>query len=167
MRCLIFLLMFFTSFWSAAAQEVAWPVVLEGIRTTFPDVPQVTPAALAARLDGPAPPVLLDVRTADEYRVSHLRGARRIDPDAGDFGALADLPRDTAVVVYCSVGYRSSALARRLRAAGFTNVANLEGSLFAWANEGRPVYRGDVRVDQVHPYNKRWGLLLRPALRAQ
>jgi hypothetical protein len=39
-------------------------------------------------------------------------------------------------------------------------VFNLEGSLFQWANEGRPVYRDDVPVQAIHPYDARWGRLL-------
>ena len=64
---------------------------------------------------------------------------------------------ERTVVVYCSVGYRSSRLAEELRARGFENVFNLEGSLFQWANEGRPLYRGEERVDQAHPYDEEWG----------
>ena len=64
------------------------------------------------------------------------------------------------VVVYCSVGYRSSRLAEKLRARGIENVFNLEGSLFQWANEGRPLYRGDERVYEAHPYDDEWGQLL-------
>ena len=70
------------------------------------------------------------------------------------------------IVTYCSVGYRSAGVAQRLRAAGFTQVYNLEGSLFRWANEGRPLYRGDTLVHQVHPYDRVWGTLLKEELRA-
>ena len=69
------------------------------------------------------------------------------------------------MVVYCSVGYRSAELARKLTARGHANVANLEGSLFAWANEGRPVYAGTRLADRVHPYDAAWGSLLKPELR--
>jgi hypothetical protein len=41
---------------------------------------------------------------------------------------------------------------------------NLDGSIFQWANEGRAVYRGDVPVQQVHPYGKRWAGLLKEGL---
>jgi hypothetical protein len=39
---------------------------------------------------------------------------------------------------------------------------NIEGSLFRWANEGRPVYKGAVELSEpkVHPYNKVFGKLL-------
>lgn len=44
-----------------------------------------------------------------------------------------------------------------MQQSGFSNVYNLDGSIFAWANEGRPVYRGDKQVDEVHPYNQSGG----------
>ena len=41
-----------------------------------------------------------------------------------------------------------------------TEVYNLEGSIFRWANEDRPLYRGDVAVRQVHPFDESWAALL-------
>ena len=74
--------------------------------------------------------------------------------------ALEAIDPVRTVVVYCSIGYRSSRLAEKLRARGIENVFNLEGSLFQWANEGRPLYRGEERVYQAHPYDEEWGQLL-------
>ena len=64
---------------------------------------------------------------------------------------LRGVPANRRIVVYCSVGYRSSELAEFLMKTGFTEVYNLEGSIFRWANEGRPVYRAEERVRVVHP----------------
>lgn len=64
------------------------------------------------------------------------------------------------MIVYCSIGWRSSALAQRLQAAGFTNVANLHGSLFAWAAEGRPLESNGAVARVVHPYSPQYGFLL-------
>ncbi|MFN3596813.1 MAG: rhodanese-like domain-containing protein [Rubricoccaceae bacterium] len=154
----------------ACTREVGWKATERLVARDFPGVPQVTADTLAARLAGPRPPVLLDVRAADEFAVSHLPGARRLEPLAGDAGGIPSdvlaLPRDTPIVAYCSVGYRSAALATRLKAAGFSDVANLRRGLFGWANEGRPVVRGDAPVQAVHPYDAAWGRLLRPELRA-
>ena len=151
----------------ALAQEISWAVIKKQIRTTYPDVPHVSTDTLAARLAHATAPLLLDVRSEAEYAVSHLPGARHLPPETEDFEALADLPRETPLVTYCSVGYRSAAMARRLRAAGFTHVENLEGSIFQWANEGRPVVRAGAEVRDVHPYDALWGRLLEPALRAR
>ena len=134
---------------------LTWPAIKARIAKEFPNVKTIGTAELA-KVE--PKPVLLDVRTAAEFDVSHLAGARRVDPDA----ASVSLPKNTPIVTYCSVGYRSAKLAQRLREAGFTDVRNLEGSIFQWANEGRPIEPGT----KVHPYNKKWGALLNAPLRA-
>jgi rhodanese-related sulfurtransferase len=138
------------------------------VRSEYPQVRQLSTDSLATWLEAPTQeePLLLDVRTDAEYAVSHLPGAQRVNPDAEHFIFLENVPHDAPLVTYCSLGYRSSALTARLQEAGYTNVMNLEGSIFAWANEGRPVYRDGEMVNEVHPYNSRWGLLLKPSLRA-
>lgn len=143
--------------------------VKQEIREEFPDVPAITTEELAAWIAAPGKDatVLLDVREADEYDVSHLQGARRARTEAEALATLRDAPDDRRIVVYCSVGYRSAVLARTLRKRGYTNVFNLEGSIFQWANEGRPVYRGDRRASGVHPYDSDWGRLLDPKLRRE
>ena len=128
------------------------------IRDEFPDVRRVSTEELASWMV--APPVLLDVRAAEEYDVSHVHGAVLAPKLTAAIEALAGVEKDHPIVVYCSVGYRSSALAEKLQKKGYTNVFNLEGSIFKWANEDRPVFAGGVRVYQVHPYNHRWGTLL-------
>jgi rhodanese-related sulfurtransferase len=150
------------------SDDLTWRAVDRMIQTRFPAVPTVTTDSLAERLAAPAQtrPLLLDARSPAEYAVSHLRGARRVDPEATRFPALDTLARDAPIVVYCSVGYRSARIAARLRARGFENVANLRGSIFRWANEGRPVVRGDSVVGAVHPYDDTWGTLLDDDLHA-
>ena len=146
---------------------LGWQAIKVETRHKFPAVPRIQTKELAAWLDDPSrpPPVLIDVREAAEFDVSHLADARRAEP--GSDPATLHLPRDQPVVTYCSVGYRSAAFGQRLRQAGYTRVQNLEGSLFQWANEGRPVVADDGRrSERVHPYNKIWGLLLKPSLRA-
>ena len=135
-----------------------------------PDLPTVSTGRLAARLeDGSDRTLLLDVRTEAEAAVSMIPGARRVDPgaSAADLeAALEGVGRDRPVVVYCAVGARSAAVGRRLQEVGFGRVENLEGSIFRWANERRPLEDGDGPVTVVHPYNAAWGALLDPAVRA-
>ena len=119
----------------------------EQVRTDYPTVRQISTAALTADV------ILVDVRTPAEYAVSHLPGAR---------SGLTDLPPTSAIVVYCSVGYRSAQSAQQLQAAGYTHVANLDGGIFQWANEGRPL----AGSPKVHPYNHHWARYLKPELRA-
>ena len=137
------------------------------VRARFPEVRQLSTSGLDAWLANPdrPRPWILDVRRQEEFSVSHLPGATRVDPGT-EGRALEDLvPTNQPVVLYCSVGYRSSALARRWMKAGRTNVFNLEGSAFQWANEGRPLDGGSGPASKVHPYSKRWAILLKPEVR--
>lgn len=137
-----------------------WTSLKKTIRGRFPEVRQVSTEELHAAIARADPPLLIDARTAAEYRVSHLRNAQRAETLAQAKQMLAQAPKDRAIVVYCSVGYRSTALARELLRSGYTQVANLEGSIFEWANKGFPVYRGVEPVSAVHPYDASWGRLL-------
>jgi rhodanese-related sulfurtransferase len=148
--------------WRSSAGQLNWDTVKQDIARRYPHVRQLPAAELAAWLsDTNRPtPLLLDVRTPAEFAVSHLANARQVDPDADAAKALAGTPKDAPIVTYCSVGYRSSEFTERLRRAGFTNVAQLDGSIFQWANDGRPLVRAGKPTTKVHPYNKRWGQLL-------
>ncbi len=135
------------------------------VRASFPGVPQMSVEELDRRLEEATPPLVIDVREPVEYEVSHLPGA--IHAQGEDIvEAIAAADPERPVVLYCSVGYRSSAavadLIRSHDPALPHRIWNLEGSIFAWANSGRPVFRGAVEVDRVHPYDRRWGKLLDP-----
>lgn len=134
------------------------------LRAELPDVPRIGVDELAARLASGERPLLLDVRAEREYAVSHLPGARRAETLEAAQAMLAGEPRDREVIVYCSIGYRSGHLAEALRGAGWSDVRNLEGSIFEWANTGHPVWRGAEPVREVHPYDAEWGRLLERAL---
>jgi len=138
------------------------------ISARFPGVEWVDSETLSQWMDSSSGEelVLLDVRSPEEQTVSQLFGARRVDARQPDLDSLV-IPEDAKVVVYCSIGYRSAALIEDLKRAGIEHVYNLEGGLFDWANQGRPIYRGEERVDEVHPFNRIWGLLLNPDLRAE
>lgn len=140
--------------------------VRDEIRDRYSDVPMLSTAELADWLadQSRVPPLLLDVRTEAEYAVSHLKDARRVEPGKPAKELLESLDPDRAVVVYCSVGERSSKFARELRKQGIRKVFNLDGSIFQWANEGRPLYAGSGVTTRVHPYNRRWGRYLKKGL---
>ncbi len=136
-----------------------WVSLGAAIRSRYPEVRHINAGELAALIERDAP-ILLDVRTADEFAISHLAKARQAPNDHAVLSALQGTATDRAIVVYCAVGYRSAHTADMLRRRGFVNVVNLEGSIFVWANEGRRVYRGEQPVNEVHPYNEYWGKLL-------
>jgi rhodanese-related sulfurtransferase len=158
----------FLAFALLGMRSVDWFLLKKSLRHKFTKIEWISTSELAdwlANKSRPAP-ALLDVRTPEEWNVSHLPGARRVDPNAAAESVAAGLSKEMPIVTYCAVGYRSGEMADRLRAAGFSNVRNLEGSIFQWANEHRPLVREDERVGTVHPYNTFWGRLLNDDVRA-
>lgn len=163
MRYWKWLLLSFLAVFAVAAlfaREIGLAVAAKVIHVQFADVPEMTPAEIDTWLSNKKQPtpVLLDVRSQREFQVSHLPGARRVTP--GMVPKL-DVPKSTPIVTYCSVGYRSAGCARALRAMGFKHVWNMEGSIFEWAKEGRPLVDATgASTTKVHPYNRYWGWLL-------
>ena len=101
--------------------------------------------------------VLLDARAYEEYQVSHIKGARWIGYSDFTVKSVADLPKDKAIVVYCSVGYRSEKITEKLQKEGYTHVSNFYGGIFSWKNEGGAVVNSkNQATDKVHTYNKKW-----------
>lgn len=149
------------------ANPVTWAEVEERIREAFPGAPSIDTAALAALMRDPARDlVLLDAREAEEFAVSHLRDAVRVTSPDHAAALLGAAPEGATVVAYCSVGVRSARLVAELRGRGFADVHNLEGSIFRWANEDRPLFRGGAPVRSVHPFDETWGVLLAADRRA-
>jgi rhodanese-related sulfurtransferase len=149
--------------------SLSWRAVDTLIQRDFPDVETISTDSLAAWLADSVrtQPILIDAREADEYAVSHLARAVRMNPDASGEALIAELDAllaaadsEQPVIVYCSVGYRSARMVDQLQAAGVLDVRNLEGSIFRWANEGRTVVRDGVPVLEVHPFDAAWGRLL-------
>lgn len=151
-----------------AGRGVAFQAIRRLTAHKFPDVQWIDRAEFTRWREDPGrpQPLVLDARTAPEYQVSHLRDAVNMDAKRPSLHPLAGRSKDAPIVVYCSVGYRSARLAHWLGGQGYTNVRNLSGSLFQWANEDQPVFRDGRPTTEVHPYDHRWGLLLEPRYRA-
>jgi rhodanese-related sulfurtransferase len=149
------LLLFCGFFWS----DPSWEQINATIEHKYPSVKNIDIESLKASLDQGNFLILIDVRKEDEFAVSHLQAAVNTQK-----ATAVNHPKDTPIVVYCSVGVRSADFAKKLDELGFTNVLNLRGSIFAWGNKGYPLIRGTTAVNTVHPYNKKWGKLLNQEL---
>ena len=140
------------------------PAAGKFLRWKFDDVQHVTPAEAAALLADDTATVIWDIRRPDEFAVSHLPDARHVPPDTADAALKQLLPdANQTILVYCAVGYRSAQMARRLQALGHTNILNLEGAIFAWAEADLPLEGGDT----VHPYNAMGRRMLQDVLEAE
>jgi len=130
------------------------------VRATFPAVRQISCQTLANWFnESDSEPLVIDVRSQKEYAVSHLRGAINLRKSS-EIHQMIEERRPSRTVVYCSVGFRSSRIIARLKEA-HEQIYNLEGSIFEWANQGRPIYIGETQVQTVHPLSKRWAGLLK------
>jgi rhodanese-related sulfurtransferase len=93
---------------------------------------------------------LWNVLTDDYFTGELIPGSRRVPLDRlGRAVAAGAIPKDAAVVVYCSgpACPQSRAAGDKLVALGFTDVRVFEGGLEAWKAAGRPVARaGDGAV---------------------
>ena len=85
-------------------------------------------------------PILIDVRSDDEWATGYIAGAQHLWIDHF-VNHLADLPADKAapIVVYCQSGYRGGIAAVMLNLLGYTNVRNLSGGLNTWTSAGLPL----------------------------
>ena len=115
----------------------------------------VTPAALQQELAGGSPPLLLDVRPAEEFAAGHLAGAVHLDlwgvslidtSEAplrafmwmvGHLMSLRGVTPDRPVVVYeTTSGIRASRVFWLLEYLGHPDVRVLDGGVAAWTRAG-------------------------------
>lgn len=105
-------------------------------------VAAISPDALRTRLQAAgAKPLVLDVRTAEEFAAGSVSTARNIphaeivaDPQA----ALAGIDSGTEIVLYCGTGRRASMAIEAMRAAGFANLTHMTGDYPAWVQSAAP-----------------------------
>ena len=92
----------------------------------------ISPVTLFEELKSDTPPVIIDVRTAREYRDGHLETAINIPLDEIR-ERLDEVPQNQPVVVHCQAGYRSYVAQQILQNHGWMNVRNLYGG-YAFAS---------------------------------
>jgi rhodanese-related sulfurtransferase len=100
----------------------------------------MTPAELVSRLEGPGAPLILDVRSPEEYADGHIPGAINVPYDQIEarLGSLEE-HRETEVVVYCRTGRRAGVAESALSEAGFKRIRDLEGHMVGWREAELPL----------------------------
>ena len=105
--------------------------------------------------------IFLDSREKEEYNVSHIKNSIYVGDKEFNMDKINQIPKDTGIIVYCSVGVRSDKIAREIIDAGYTNVHNMFGGIFEWINEGHPIFDSTGKSTQnVHAYSRLWGMFL-------
>jgi len=151
-------------FWAILHRQRDMAAALALARRDYPNVPRIQVSDLKAWLADASrtQPQLFDVRTKEEFAVSCIPGAHRIEPNSRAKEVCAVMNTNQPAVFYCSIGYRSSALVAALQDAGLTNMVSLKGSIFAWAIEGFPLEEPETKKPTrlVHPFSVSYAKLL-------
>jgi len=99
----------------------------------------ITAAELKELLDSGKPVELIDVREPAEWEIVSIPGAKLIPKDQilrGD--ALASLPQDRQIVMYCKTGVRSAETLAAVKNAGFADAVHVQGGVTAWVKQVDP-----------------------------
>jgi len=83
--------------------------------------------------------LLVDVREPAEYEIVRIPDSVLIPKDRILSGeALAELPQDRQIVLYCKSGVRSAEALATVKAAGFRDAVHLQGGVLAWVKQVDP-----------------------------
>ena len=99
----------------------------------------ITAPELKELIDADKPIFLVDVREPAEWEIVRIPGATLIPKDEilrGD--ALASLPQDKQIVMYCKTGVRSAETLAAVKGAGFADAVHVQGGVTAWVNQVEP-----------------------------
>lgn len=119
--------------------------------TTVDNVHEALQQSLAAE------PLLLDVRTPQEYQSGHATKAVNIELDALSeavkAGTLDDWKEEGPILVICQSGKRSAQAAVKLnKVFGFQQVVNVKGGTSAWIAAGYPTEQGGGMTLDAPPH---------------
>lgn len=98
---------------------------------------EIAPKEFSEKIKFTKNPLVLDVRTPDEFTSEHIDNAVNINWNSPDFVSKTDsYDKSKPVFVYCLSGGRSKKAAAKLNELGFTKVYELEGGILKWKADG-------------------------------
>ena len=132
------------------------PEYVELLESYYDDTETITISAAAKKMNTDNI-FFLDTREIDEFNVGHIVGAKNVGYDDFNITSVYSIAKTAEIIVYCSIGARSQSIAKKLSDAGYTNVKNLYGGLFHWANSGYPMVNDQGKdTAEIHGYSKEW-----------
>ena len=129
----------------ACAQEASPP-----ISASITEMPAVE---LYNRIENNSAPLIIDVRSSEEFFAGHLPGALNVahnefvDSPAESI-ALLPTDKDAEIVVHCVSGKRAGIAMEIMINSGYTNINHLVGDYSGWQAAGYP-----VEIEQQSPTN--------------
>jgi rhodanese-related sulfurtransferase len=101
------------------------------------EAPSISPAELQAQRESGSAPVVIDVRSDEEYAGGHIPGAVHI-PYEQIAERIGEVDTSKGVALYCMIGPRARKGEAALIAAGHDRVFHIEGGFSAWKAAGLP-----------------------------
>ncbi|MBI5950159.1 MAG: hypothetical protein HY865_00755 [Chloroflexi bacterium] len=114
---------------------------LDAFLSTLPDgFYSVGAKDVKTAVESATPPMVFDLRTADEFKAGYIKGA--INIPVNEFLAdMTKLPADkaAAVITVCQSGHRGALAMMAMRMMGYTNVTSMSKGMNGWVAESFPV----------------------------
>ena len=104
---------------------------------------QISAAQQAVLLINKQDAVVIDVRSADDFRKGHISDAVNVPASqlkAKDFSQIQKYQQKPVVLV-CETGMTTASVGRILSQAGFTQVYSLRGGMADWRTQNMPVVK--------------------------
>ena len=99
---------------------------------------QISSQEAAQMMETESDYIILDVRTAQEYEGSHIKGAINVPNENITEDNIAELPdKEQLILVYCRSGNRSKQASKKLADMGYTNIVEF-GGINTWTGECEP-----------------------------
>ena len=119
-------------------------------------VPTISTYELSAQMNSGKEMIILDTRSMKEFDISHIKNAVFINYKKPDLDFLTGVSKQTQIIVYCTVGYRSERIGEFVAKLEFKQIYNLYGGLTQWVNDGYPVYDNHGKTKKIHGYSEEW-----------
>ncbi|MGC6425761.1 MAG: rhodanese-like domain-containing protein [Akkermansiaceae bacterium] len=100
---------------------------------------EITPREASRMLKAKKPPVIIDIRTPEEFKNGHLKGAKLVDYRKDFEKNLAKLDRNQIYIFHCRSGGRSTQSLPIWKKLGFKNVLHLKSGYLGWTKAKLPV----------------------------
>jgi phage shock protein E len=100
----------------------------------------ITAGELTQMIQSSQAPLILDVRSEEEFAEGHIPGALNIPHDQlGDRLSEIDASKTDEIVVHCRSGHRAGIAEKVLIEAGYSDVRDLDGHMNGWQSGGYPI----------------------------
>lgn len=96
------------------------------------NVKTIEPQTVLQLINNKQAPLILDVRTAQEFAQGHIQGAINISYDLLPKSHELDAYKEKEIIIYCRSGRRAQVASKILQKKGFKQLSDLNGSLIAW-----------------------------------